>query len=232
MAKPLTLKQLFLATLLPGVIYSALFGMRPLWIEPACGTRPALCTPSSVNGFDQIAFKYGSVFADFCSNLIQNGAGFLAFLLPWLLRLPKGLCLRLNLVLLMITAWNGVLLELARALVQRPRPLVYASPLTDGANIHQYTSFYSGHTSFVTLALLFTFLWVGRLHPEKPKTRAFLALLFPLASLSTGVLRVIGGRHYPTDVIAGLGFGSLVCLIGMRWAGRRIESPGWDSAPR
>jgi membrane-associated phospholipid phosphatase len=217
MPKPLTTKQLFLATLSPGLLYGALFWMRPLWFKAVCGAHPDTCTPSTVNGFDQLAFKYGSVFADFCSNVVQNGVGAIAFLLPWVLRLPARASLRLNLTLLSITAWNGVVIELVRAAVQRPRPLVYASPLTDGANIHQYTSFYSGHTSFVTLALLFSVLWVGKLLPEFRRTWLFLAVLFPVLSTLTGVLRVIGGRHYPTDVLGGIVFGSLVCLGGFRW---------------
>ncbi|MBU6153207.1 MAG: phosphatase PAP2 family protein [Bdellovibrionales bacterium] len=219
MPKPLSLKQLFLFTLLPGFLYLGLFFLRPLWFHPICGVKPEVCTRASVNGFDQLAFRYGSVFADFCSNILQNGVGVIAFLLPWLLRVPTPKSLRLNLVLLSLTAWNGVLIEVVRALVQRPRPLVYASPLTDGANIHQYTSFYSGHTSFVTLALFFSFLWVGRVLPAHRKTRLFLLVFFALASIATGALRVIGGRHYPTDVIAGMVFGVLVVLGVLRALG-------------
>jgi membrane-associated phospholipid phosphatase len=217
MPKPLTIKQLFIATLLPGLLYLALFSMRPFWFKAFCGSDPGSCTPATVNGFDQLAFKYGSVFADFCSNVVQNSVGVLAFLLPWILRAPAGSSIRLNLALLSVTAWNGVTVELVRAFVQRPRPLVYASPLTDGANIHQYTSFYSGHTSFVTLATLFSLLWVGKLLPEKRKTRLILATLFPILSLLTGILRVVGGRHYPTDVLGGIAFGVIVCLGVTRW---------------
>ncbi len=222
MPKPLTLKRLFLFTLIPGGLYAALFLMRPFWFRPVCGMEPELCTRAGVNGFDQLAFQYGSVFADFCSNIVQNTMGALAFLLPWVLRVPRQVAIRLNLLLLSITAWNGVLLEVVRGLVQRPRPLVYASPLTDGANIHQYTSFYSGHTSFVTLALCFSLLWVGQILPGHRKTRIALLVLFPAASLLTGALRVIGGRHYPTDVIGGLVFGTLVCLTVMRVSGDKF----------
>lgn len=132
MPKPLTLKRLFLFTLIPGGLYAALFLMRPFWFRPVCGMEPELCTRAGVNGFDQLAFQYGSVFADFCSNIVQNTMGALAFLLPWVLRVPRQMAIRLNLLLLSITAWNGVLLEVVRGLVQRPRPLVYASPLRMG----------------------------------------------------------------------------------------------------
>ena len=217
MPKPLTIKQLLIASLLPGLLYVALFLMRPFWFQAICGSQPEICTPASINEFDQLAFKFGSVFADFCSNIVQNTVAALAFLLPWILRATRGLSISLNLTLLSITAWNGVTIEIVRALVQRPRPLVYASPLTDGANIHQYTSFYSGHTSFVTIATLFSLLWVSALFPSKKKTRLILAILFPLLSLLTGILRVVGGRHYPTDVLGGMVFGSMVCLGVMRW---------------
>jgi membrane-associated phospholipid phosphatase len=180
-----------------------------------------------VNAFDRLGLEFQSVSADFFSNLLQNSVGVLAFLVPWLLikRTPR-ISLKMNLTLLVATAWNGVLVEVVRALVQRPRPLVYRSPLGDGANIHQYTSFYSGHTSFVALALLLTFLSL-RDHQTGENRKLFmnLALLsyFALSGL-TAALRVVGGRHYPTDTLAGFAFGSLVAFLSYRLLLRRIIS--------
>jgi membrane-associated phospholipid phosphatase len=180
-----------------------------------------------VNAFDRFGLEFQSVSADFFSNLLQNSVGVLAFLVPWLLiKRTPGISLKMNLTLLVATAWNGVLVELVRALVQRPRPLVYRSPLGDGANIHQYTSFYSGHTSFVALALLLTWLNLKDFqNGEKRKSFEVLALiLYLLFSALTGLLRVVGGRHYPTDTLAGFVFGSLIAVLCHRLLLRRIIS--------
>jgi membrane-associated phospholipid phosphatase len=206
-------KSLIQTILLPAGIYLGFFLARPLWIKPWCATEPTPCTVDRVNGLDRIAFEFQSVFADFLSNLLQNSVGVLAFVLPWLLiRRGAKHSLTLNLALLSATAWNGVVVEAVRALAQRPRPLVFRSPVGDGANIHQYTSFYSGHTSFVALALLITCLSL-RDHVEGEKRRIVLTLAwlaYPLLTALTACLRVIGGRHYPTDTLAGFFFGSLV----------------------
>jgi membrane-associated phospholipid phosphatase len=106
---------------------------------------------------------------------------------------------------------------------------VFRSPAGDGANIHQYTSFYSGHTSFVALALLITCLSL-RDHVEGDRRRTILTLAwlaYPLLTGLTACLRVIGGRHYPTDTLAGFLFGSLVGWIVYQSITRReifIES--------
>ncbi len=224
------LKSLTQAILLPAGIYLGFFLARPIWFKPWCATDPTPCTVDRVNGIDRIVFEFQSVFADFLSNLLQNSVGVVAFILPWIL-IRKGAArsLTLNLGLLSATAWNGVLVEAVRAVAQRPRPLVFRSPAGDGANIHQYTSFYSGHTSFVALALLITCLSL-RDHVEGDRRRTILTLAwlaYPLLTGLTACLRVIGGRHYPTDTLAGFLFGSLVGWIVYQSITRReifIES--------
>jgi membrane-associated phospholipid phosphatase len=213
MKKTLTLRRHFLQILIPGGLYCALFLARPIWFAPHCSTEPAGCAPDTLNGIDQVALSHHSVFADACSNWVQNGSGVFAFLLPWFL-LPRGkVPLFMNLTLLSMTAWNGAFVEIVRALVQRPRPQVFGAPLTEGQNIHLYTSFYSGHTSFVALATLFTFFWVKAEKPEAPRTHRLLFFLYLVLTFATGALRVMGGRHFPTDVIAGWAFGSTICWI-------------------
>ena len=230
MPKPPSLRSLILPVLLPAGLYLALFMARPIWFRPWCASTPTPCTVDQVNALDRLSFGFQSVLADFLSNLLQNSVGVLAFVIPWIvLRRVPWLSLNLNLSLLSATAWNGVLVEVVRALVQRPRPLVFRSPLGDGANIHQYTSFYSGHTSFVALALLITCLSLKDFGPEEKKPLylrgAWLAYL-GLTFLTAG-LRVIGGRHYPTDTLGGFLLGSLVGLATYRILVRRtISLPG------
>ncbi len=216
MKKPVSLSRHFLAVLVPGVLYGGLFLARPLWFDPHCSRTPELCSPGSLNGMERLAFSYQSVFADFCSNVLQNSVGAVAFLLPWAILRPWSGALRMNSILLSMTLWNGVLLELVRALIQRPRPQVWGAPLTEGQNIHLYTSFYSGHTSFVALATLFTALWIRSEKPAWIAPFRIAVISHAILTLSTGALRVAGGRHFPSDVIAGWIFGAFVCLAVFR----------------
>ena len=210
------LRRPFLQILIPGALYAGLFFMRPFWFSPRCAANPTPCSPSGLNGIDQLALSHASVFADFCSNVLQNTVGAVAFLLPWILVRPWSNALRLNSSLLSITLMNAAALEGVRALIQRPRPQVFAAPLIEGKNIHLYTSFYSGHTSFVALASVFTVLWIGAARPDQgllKKTGLFIALILTAA---TGILRVLGGRHFPTDVMAGALIGAGISVLYFR----------------
>ncbi|MBS1960530.1 MAG: phosphatase PAP2 family protein [Bdellovibrionales bacterium] len=179
-----------------------------------CAVTPSPCVIDSVNAFDRIAFRYGSITADFWSNVLQNTVGVILFLTPFLFAWRKKLQLieaaRDALYFAKITLWNGALIELVRTLVQRPRPLVFNNPMGDGANYHQYTSFYSGHTSFVALATLSLYFYFKRLEPRFARAAygAFAGLTVLVA-----VLRVWGGRHYPTDVIGGAFAGYSIALF-------------------
>jgi membrane-associated phospholipid phosphatase len=212
------LRQQFLWISGSGAVYVALFLARPLWYGAHCQAVPESCSISGLNLIDRLIPARGSITADFYSNGVQNGAGFLALLLPWLVFRKVRPAAALNLILLAITCANGAFMELIRALIQRPRPIVLAAPSLEASNIHHYTSFYSGHTSFVALSLFFTILWLRRLAPNRHLLHGTLYALYPLLTFATGTLRVIGGRHYPTDTLAGWIFGTAIAAF----VGRRL----------
>ncbi len=211
MPKLLSPKREIISLLTPSVTLAILFACRPFWFKAWCATTPTPCTMESVNSFDRISFQYGSIFADFISNLIQNGVGAIAFILPFFLlkSLKKGWKILYG--ILLATLWNALTIEVVRAFIQRPRPLVYRNPLGDGDQIFQYTSFYSGHTSFVALATLSTFFWIKTQFPERKPYSYFALLAFFVLTGLTAMLRILGGRHFPTDVLGG-------CLFGCAFA--------------
>ena len=210
------------------ITWLILFFCRPLWFHAWCAETPTPCVESAVDSFDQIVFKHHSVLADFASNILQNSSGAAALLAVWFILKNRTQFTQVALFLVRTTLWNGALLEATRALVQRPRPLVFQNPLGDGANINQYTSFYSGHTSFVAMATLASFLWIYRFSPESKKP-AFAFALFLLLTTLTGMLRILGGRHFPTDVIAAIAAGSLVALANFAFS--RNSLPQLEETP-
>jgi membrane-associated phospholipid phosphatase len=204
-------------TLLVGLIlWSFLFLMRIYWYTPWCATTPTPCLVDQVNLLDRIVFQFNNVQADFWSNVVQNFTGLIVLVAPWFL-FKKETALEETLITASTSFWNLAILESVRAIVQRPRPLVFNSVLGDGANIHQYTSFYSGHTSFVALAGLSFFFILKRRLPNLSKRAQTLILITGLGmTLLTGILRVWGGRHYPTDVLAAIIFGTSIALYFRR----------------
>jgi len=215
MTKDSTRKWLF--TLLLGlIIFTFLFFTRIYWYSPWCAVTPTPCVVSQVNVFDRIVFQFNSIRADFWSNVIQNVIGFIVFITPWLL-FSRKIALEETLYTASISFWNLACLEVVRALVQRPRPLVFQSILGDGANINSYTSFYSGHTSFVALATLsFYFIMKRRFKNISSLQKAILIFSYGLLTILTGTLRIIGGRHYPTDVIAAALIATLITIYFQR----------------
>jgi membrane-associated phospholipid phosphatase len=213
---------------LPGLLWIALFCLRPVFFTPWCAVRPTPCTVDSVNAFDQYGFYFHSITADFWSNILQNGMGVVLALVPVLLLRDRKRLWPIEKFFIWGTLWNGVGIEFSRTLAQRPRPMVMNSPFESGAQIAQYTSFYSGHTSFVAFATLTLALWLhAELGMKDWKTRlAILGYLF-LVPL-TAFLRVYGGRHYPTDVICGAWAGSIVALFLWKVYGRKLLTPPSD----
>jgi hypothetical protein len=104
---------------------------------------------------------------------------------------------------------NGGLNELVKVAVQRPRPFTYhGQSLSDSES---YLSFYSAHTSnafAVGMAYASTF---SLRHPESPYRYLVYGAVIAGGG-TTGLLRVLAGKHFPTDVIVGAVAGSAVGL--------------------
>jgi len=201
-----------LALLLGLFLWSFFYFTRVFWYTPWCAVTPSPCVQDHVNAYDRIVFHYGSVSADFWSNVLQNFTGLIVFVAPWLI-FSRAIAIKETLITATASFWNLAWNELFHAISQRPRPLVFQGVLGDGAHIGSYTSFYSGHTSFTALAALSFYFLMKRNIPNLPvNARRGLFAVYLLLSIGVAALRVIAGRHYPTDVIAGFIIGSVIAF--------------------
>lgn len=210
-------------TLLPALYWLFALQLRPTLIRPYCHGAPTRCTADQVPAVDRPGLGMESGPADAFSFETQNISGILALTVPafWNFTLAVGgsvspvaalAATGTDWVVATQTAtWNGALTETARLVAQRPRPFVYSDP-SRAADPQNYTSFYSGHTSFAAAACLsLLFALMGRGAPSWLLIAAALAgqgLVF-----STGLFRILSGRHFLTDVLTAAAMGSLVALV-------------------
>ena len=168
-------------------------------------------------------------FFDLASDLGQASMAALVVLSPWWLAGSRRAETRNKEVIIpsivrlfRAAAINGVLLEWVRIAVQRPRPYVADKALssTSPLTVSDFTSFYSGHTSF-SFAALAILAWTIREEMSRLETQtlqrrqhylAILTLGLTIA-LATGIMRVLAGRHHPSDVLTGALMGLLCGLI-------------------
>jgi membrane-associated phospholipid phosphatase len=220
---PLTRGRDWLVLLGTFLLWGGILLARPLVVEPRCKARPELCRAETVLTLDRPALRNESLRADQLSDLIQYIAGGAAAAVPALWHAGRAIAGAMSpaaagaaflsdlLVFGQTAAANGIMTELIHWISQRPRPYVYASP-TQSENPADYTSFYSGHTSFAataTLALLITLFARGVPLPFLvPVALASLSL-----TASTAAFRVLAGRHFLTDVLAGGIAGLLIALF-------------------
>jgi membrane-associated phospholipid phosphatase len=111
--------------------------------------------------------------------------------------------------------WNGAATEATRLVVQRPRPYVYSDSIRAPAlkdDPQNYTSFYSGHTSFAASSCVCLFLLLlGR---GAPRPLLFLSALTGEALvISTAAFRVLAGRHFLSDTLTGALMGTATALL-------------------
>jgi membrane-associated phospholipid phosphatase len=223
-------------TFIPMVLWIAALYSRPFLIHPSCVqvvTAGAVsgCEIANVPAIDRPGVGNLNGDADFYSYAIQNTTGVLAAFGPGIYQgalVGFGVAIpavALNAfaidTLIFAQTWffNGFLNESARLVAGRARPYLYSDSargqtvdpllLIDPQN---YTSFYSGHTSFVTAVCVFLLLTLlGR------GAGAGLLITVGIFSecliFSTGVFRILAGRHFLTDVLVAIVMGTLSALF-------------------
>lgn len=195
---PLTLSAELEVPLLAGSAATLGFGYLLAHESPGSGCP---CDPAGVPGFDRVALGRSSGGAALASDVLENAFIFGAPLLLSFSEWGRGIgpardALVVEAEVLLATA---AATQLAKAAFARPRPYAYPSADVGGDS---HASFWSGHTSSAFAAATSMVYW---LHRRQPGARWDLlaAVLGFAAAAATGVLRVVAGRHFPSDVAAG-----------------------------
>jgi membrane-associated phospholipid phosphatase len=92
---------------------------------------------------------------------------------------------------------------LAKYAVRRPRPITYAGDPTAVRSVDGYTSFYSGHTSGVTMAMMVAAATLQKRHGQ----RVWPWIMAATVGVAVAVQRVAAGEHFYTDVAVGFASG-------------------------
>jgi membrane-associated phospholipid phosphatase len=221
---PRIFKTDILLIIFPALAWLLVLSVRPLLVDPRCFKDPNVCQADKVFVLDRFSIGMNSERADHYSFVTQNLSGFFAVSAPLLLGGARVLlrsispfhaivAIGVDLVIMMqAIVWNGFLTESMKIIIQRPRPFVYEDPIRLGVDPAHYSSFYSGHTSFsaaASAAALFVMMSHGASN--------FLCVSFGTIGVlligSTGAFRVLSGRHFLTDVLAGALAGILVSWV-------------------
>lgn len=223
--------------LIPGLVWAANDGLlRPNLTHLKCADHPESCVREEINWADRYAVDFDSQDTERWSYYTQNAAAVVALAAPglWHLQLvTKGALavmpalIRVSkdaLVLFQATVWNGAINSTVRLIVQRPRPFVYRNPQGESRNPMNYTSFYSGHTSFAALAgvIAVVLLWAYR---APMYWQVIAAAVAGLLVFFTGIFRVLAGWHFVTDIIAATFAGAAIAYWVLMRATRRLRSP-------
>lgn len=175
----------------------------------------APCDSLSLPSYERVAIRSNSSGARTASNVLLVGiAGGVA--LASLTGVDRARARGNAVVMADAVSWSVAATELLKVGVHRARPVLYrAGAATAASDPDNRESFPSGHTSLAfAAATAYTTLALRQHLPHVQRN----AILLYAAAAATGALRVAGGKHFPTDVVAGAVLGA-----GIGWATARLH---------
>lgn len=185
--------------------------------------------PETLNPLDRPAARMWSPGADRASDFLVTGQ----------VIAPLGLNFgdqgsrqpgKITVMYLETMALESGLAYLLKNAFNRSRPLVYnddpavSMELKTSRNARK--SFPSGHTANAFASMVFLAGVYDELNPESSGSGAVWAACLGSAA-ATGVLRVVSGRHFTSDVLAGAVLGTITGLLVPRL--HEIDAPGTDA---
>lgn len=161
---------------------------------------------SDVNGFDRnIMFPYSSSL-DKSADIINYGLA----LTPALLSIGRDTDDIVTLGVMYAETFIGTYAtkEILKAVVDRPRPYTYFEGAPEEDIEDWNNSFPSGHTALSFASAGFISYVFSAYYPES-SWRIPVTIAAYSAAAATSVLRILGGNHFMSDVLAGAAIGTL-----------------------
>jgi membrane-associated phospholipid phosphatase len=176
----------------------------------------APCDPASVPSIDRAALHNSSTGAATASTLVLAGVvGAAAYVS--LHALDPAPTRGNAAVFLNSLAWTQATTQWLKVIVHRSRPVLYTPDAAAAASqAENRQAFPSGHTSLAFAAATAYLVMAQR---ERLPHRARNAMLLYAGAAAVAVLRVTGGKHFPTDVAGGAVLGS-----GIGWLTARVHA--------
>jgi membrane-associated phospholipid phosphatase len=180
-------------------------------VDPLTPTTIATLDRSALNAFDRgAAYRYSHT-ADRLSDVTLAGNVALLGALTLGTSTMRQDVKTIGVMFLETALLANGIQRSVKNIAQRTRPYVYNPdvPLADKLDREARQSFFSGHATNAFAAAVFTGTTFSHYFPTSRYRSVVWVGSLGLAS-ATAVLRYEGGLHYPSDLIAGAAFGSLV----------------------
>lgn len=112
---------------------------------------------------------------------------------------------------------TGNSVQLVKILVQRSRPYTNAAGYQFNGNKDDNYSFFSGHSAITATAATTAIMYALRNNNSNALT--YTATGAGVLALTTATLRILAGKHYPSDVLTGILFGAGVSMLNWQLRG-------------
>jgi len=207
-------------------------------IDPLTPADVSALNRADVNSFDRKATYHWSTSADKLSDVTLAGNAAVFGLLTLGAKPMRQDIKTVGIMFVETIAFANGLERVVKAVTLRPRPFVYdpTAPLEETLTRDARQSFFSGHATHAFATAVFTGEVFRHYFPHSRLKPVVWVGSLGLAT-ATCLLRYEAGLHYPTDLIAGAAFGSLVGwgipklheVKNQSALGRRMDIQPWST---